>query len=123
MLNKNILWLGAGGAIAVSVAIAITVNLNTNSTINNPTSLLEQTTCSELQQEINALKNTGYDDLSTSIITNIERIKNQDDCYLQGKDWSLINGKVVTQAELQQTIGKETEVDTTKGIDPGHLKF
>lgn len=126
MIDKKIIWLGGAGAAALSIAIAITINVNINKDSGNQTTRPNQLTCVELQQAINNLSHPGFDQLPESIKTNVVRIgKQEEHCYLQGKGWELIAGKIKqspSKETWKKAIGKET-TDTTDGKSMLDIKF
>lgn len=127
MIDKKILWFSGAGIGVISIAIAITINIVINNDTGNQENTPSQLTCIELQQTIDNLGRPGLDNIPKLVRNNIDRIRIQEDnCILQGRDWSLIAGKLKQfseKNEWKKSIGGEIEVDTTQGIDPGDLTF
>ncbi len=117
MISKKILWLGGAGAAAVSIAIAITINV----VINNDTEIQEgtpgQLTCIDLQRAIDNLGRPGLNQMPKLVRDNIDWIRMQgEDCRLQGKDWSLIAGKIKQTAPVARRTIKDNGATITGGI-------
>ncbi len=110
MINRKILWLGGAGAAAVSIAIAITVNVVINKDTAIQTRTPGQLICIELQQAIDNLGRPGLNQLPQLVRDNIDWLRMRgEDCSLQGKNWSLVDGEIKRNAPVAQRpiIGDE----------------
>jgi len=117
MIDKKILWLGGAGAAAVSIAIAITVNVVINKDTDIQTSTPGQLTCIELQQAIDNLGRPGLNQMPQLVRDNIDWLRMRgEDCRLQGKDWSLVDGKIKRTVPVARRTIKNDGATITGGI-------